>query len=309
METAVTSNSAANPRVLAIVVTFNAMRWADRCFGSLLSSSLRPDVLAVDNGSDDGTCEYLAAEFPEVEVLGNPENLGFGAANNLGLGKAVEEDYDFVYLMNQDAWVEKDTLNLLVRAHRPEFGVLSPLQLSASGVPDANFYKKCGRSLERAGFGLEPQHGRSSEGTVQDIVELPFVMAAHWLVSREALLTVGGFSPAFRQYGEDDNFIDRLHWHGFSCGVVPEAKAVHDRGGRPLPKSARMRLKCVAPVVRLSDPGRCLPLYRVLAPLELMAMSVKNLSSYPLKRLPELLRRYPELKRLRELSKSAGAFL
>ena len=134
-------------------------------------------------------------------------------------------------------------------------------------------------------------------------------MAAHWLVSREALLTVGGFSPAFRQYGEDDNFIDRLHWHGLSCGVVPEAKAVHDRGGRPLPKSARMRLKCVAPVVRLSDPGRCLPLYRVLVPLELVAMSVKNLSSYPVMRLAVLLRGYPELIRVRDVWISGGAFL
>lgn len=309
METAVTFNSAANPRVLAIVVTFNAMRWADLCFGSLLSSSLRPDVLAVDNGSDDGTRGYLASAFPEVEVLGNPENLGFGAANNEGLRKALAGNYDFVYLMNQDAWVGKDTLKLLVGVHRPEFGVLSPLQLSAGGVPDANFYRKCGKSLERSGFCLGPGRGGSSEDTVPDVVEVPFVMAAHWLVSREALLAVGGFSPAFRQYGEDDNFIDRLHWHGFKCGVVPEAKAVHDRGGRPLPKSARMRLKCVAPVVRLSDPGRCLPLNRVLAPLQLVAMSVKNLSLYPLGQLPELLGRYPELENLRERSKSAGAFL
>ena len=80
-------------------------------------------------------------------------------------------------------------------------------------------------------------------------------MAAHWLVSRGALRKVGGFSPAFRQYGEDDNYIDRLHWHGFSCGVGPAASAVHDRSGRSLPKEGRMRLKCVAPVVKLSNAG------------------------------------------------------
>ena len=134
-------------------------------------------------------------------------------------------------------------------------------------------------------------------------------MAAHWLVSRGALRKVGGFSPAFRQYGEDDNYIDRLHWHGFSCGVVPAASAVHDRSGRSLPKEGRMRLKCVAPVVKLSNPGGCLPLRLLAGPLELAAMSVKNLSAYPLRQIPALLRRYPELIRLRAASKAEGAFL
>ena len=275
------------PRVLAVVVTYNAMRWADRCLGSLLRSSLKPAVLVVDNGSSDGTREHVRSAFPEVRLECRPENPGFGAANNIGLRMALEEGFDFVYLMNQDAWVEEDTLELLAAAHRPEFGVLSPVQNTAEGAPDANFQRWCGSSLRRAGA----QPGKTSMDAVPGIVEVPFVMAAHWLVSRGALRKVGGFSPAFRQYGEDDNYIDRLHWHGFSCGVVPAASAVHDRSGRSLPKEGRMRLKCVA------------------GPLELAAMSVKNLSAYPLRQIPALLRRYPELIRLRAASKAEGAFL
>lgn len=293
------------PRVLAVVVTYNAMRWADRCLGSLLRSSLKPAVLVVDNGSSDGTREHVRSAFPEVRLECRPENPGFGAANNIGLRMALEEGFDFVYLMNQDAWVEEDTLELLAAAHRPEFGVLSPVQNTAEGAPDANFQRWCGSSLRRAGA----QPGKTSMDAVPGIVEVPFVMAAHWLVSRGALRKVGGFSPAFRQYGEDDNYIDRLHWHGFSCGVVPAASAVHDRSGRSLPKEGRMRLKCVAPVVKISNPGCCLPLRLLAEPLELAAMSVKNLSAYPLGRIPALLRRYPELIRLRAASKAEGAFL
>ena len=293
------------PRVLAVVVTYNAMRWADRCLGSLLRSSLKPAVLVVDNGSSDGTREHVRSAFPEVRLECRPENPGFGAANNIGLRMALEEGFDFVYLMNQDAWVEEDTLELLAAAHRPEFGVLSPVQNTAEGAPDANFQRWCGSSLRRAGA----QPGKTSKDAVPGIVEVPFVMAAHWLVSRGALRKVGGFSPAFRQYGEDDNYIDRLHWHGFSCGVVPAASAVHDRSGRSLPKEGRMRLKCVAPVVKFSNPGGCLPLRLLAGPLELAAMSVKNLSAYPLRQIPALLRRYPELIRLRAASKAEGAFL
>ena len=293
------------PRVLAVVVTYNAMRWADRCLGSLLRSSLKPAVLVVDNGSSDGTREHVRSAFPEARLECRPENPGFGAANNIGLRMALEEGFDFVYLMNQDAWVEEDTLELLAAAHRPEFGVLSPVQNTAEGAPDANFQRWCGSSLRLAGV----QPGKTSPDAVPGIVEVPFVMAAHWLVSRGALRKVGGFSPAFRQYGEDDNYIDRLHWHGFSCGVVPAASAVHDRSGRSLPKEGRMRLKCVAPVVKLSNPGGCLPLRLLAGPLELAAMSVKNLSAYPLRQIPALLRRYPELIRLRAASKAEGAFL
>lgn len=293
------------PRVLAVVVTYNAMRWADRCLGSLLRSSLKPAVLVVDNGSSDGTREHVRSAFPEVRLECRPENPGFGAANNIGLRMAMEEGFDFVYLMNQDAWVEEDTLELLVAAHRPEFGVLSPVQNTAEGTPDANFQRWCGRSLRRAGA----QPGKTSPDAAPGIVEVPFVMAAHWLLSRGALRKAGGFSPAFRQYGEDDNYIDRLHWHGFSCGVVPAASAVHDRSGRSLPKEGRMRLKCVAPVVKISNPGCCLPLRLLAEPLELAAMSVKNMSAYPLGQIPALLRRYPELIRLRAASKAEGAFL
>lgn len=306
MEAVVTSRP---PRILAVVVTYDAMRWADRCLGSLLGSSLKPDILVIDNGSHDGTVEHLRACYPDVELVLRPENPGFGAANNIGLRRALEGGYDFVYLMNQDAWVGEDTLRLLVGAHRPEYGVLSPLQLSAAGVPDANFLRKCGGSLERAGVLLEAQPGKTSAAAVPEIVGVPFVMAAHWLVSREAIRRTGGFSPAFRQYGEDDNFIDRLHWHGMKCGVVPDAAAVHDRSDRKLSKEKRMRLKCVAPVVKLSDPGCRLALRLLLEPLELVAMSFKNMSLYPLGRLPQFLRRCPELIRLRAASKSEGAFL
>ncbi len=285
------------PRILAIVVTYNAMRWLDRCIGSLLCSSLKPDVLVVDNGSSDGTRERVVSGFPGVQLVCNDCNMGFGAANNVGLRKAVSGGYDFVYLMNQDAWVYTDTLGLLVAAHRRDFGVLSPVQNAADGNMDSRFRDKCGSFVA---------NGKTSSSSV---VEVPFVMAAHWLVSREALSRVGGFSPAFRQYGEDDNFIDRLHWHGLKCGVVPEAAAVHDRSGRVLPKDRRMRLKCVAPVVKLSNPGNCLPLRCILEPAELVAMSVKNLSLYPLGQLPQFLRRYPELTRLRKESMSEGAFL
>ncbi|MBO6238114.1 MAG: glycosyltransferase family 2 protein, partial [Bacteroidales bacterium] len=96
--------------ILVVIVTFNARKWVRKCLKSLEKSTLPADVLVVDNGSADGTLERIRAEFPGTRIIETGENLGFGAANNIGLRIALDEGYQFAYLLNQDAWLEKDTL-------------------------------------------------------------------------------------------------------------------------------------------------------------------------------------------------------
>lgn len=288
------------PKILVVIVTYNALKWVKKCLNSVEKSSLPADVLVIDNGSTDGTLPLIRTDFPRTRIIETGENVGFGAANNRGLRIAHDERYDFVYLLNQDAWLQKDTLEKLVAAYKPEWGVLSPMQLNAGGRRDKRFAKKCGKYIDAA---LGGYHRDSL------VVEVPFVMAAHWLVSREAIATVGGFSPAFRQYGEDDNWIDRLHFHGLHCGVVPAASAVHDRGGRRLPRDRKMQLKCIAAVVKVSDPNRSWRWMRIREVLELVGMGIKNLSAVPWRYLSEFNERLPELKELRDASMERGAFL
>lgn len=287
--------------VLAIVVTWNAMPWARKCLGSLEKSSPRPDVLVVDNGSTDGTVDFIRSEFPKVRIVESPGNIGFGAANNIGFRLAIDGGYDFVYLLNQDAWVEKDTIMKLKNAFsNKDYGILSPVQNDAKGRYDKAFRRKCGKYLKRA-------EGVSASAGL--VVEVPFVMAAHWMLSRRTLKTVGGFSPAFSQYGEDDNYIDRLHYFGLKCGIVPTSSAVHDRSDRKTSREKRMRLKCISRVVRLSNPSGPFFLRRMVVAPALLGMSVKNLSVIPFRFISEIRRRYPELKRLRSESRRKGAFL
>ena len=287
-------------KILVIVVTYNALKWVKKCIRSVEKSSLPADLLLIDNGSTDGTLDLVRKEFPDTRILETGENLGFGAANNLGLRIALDEGYGFAYLLNQDAWLERDTLEKLVAAHKAEWGILSPMQLDTHGRRDKRFQKKCGKLIDAA------QEGYHKDSLV---VEVPFVMAAHWLVSRKAIETVGGFSPAFKQYGEDDNWIDRLHYHGLHCGVVPAAKAVHDRGKRRVPREKKMELKCIATVVKVSDPNRSWHRMRIREVLELIGMGLKNFSAVPWHFIPELRARFPELKAFRDASKEKGAFL
>lgn len=215
-------------RLLVIVVTYNAMKWADRCLGSLKTSSVPSDVFVVDNGSTDGTQDYIKMKYPEIIFHQSSENLGFGKANNIGLQYALDNGCDYVYLLNQDAWVMPDTFEKMISAHNqnPEYGILSPIQMQANmNHVDKNFLQNFGyqgvASLEK----LFLAGGRG-------IVEVKMTMAAHWLISKECFNKVGGFSPAFPHYGEDNNYADRVIYHGFKNGIVLDAKGVHDRAQR-----------------------------------------------------------------------------
>lgn len=291
------------PEILTIVVTYNAMKWLDRCLGSLNESEVPTDVIVIDNGSVDGTCEYIEENYPDVRLVRSGENLGFGKANNVGFRYALEHQYRYVYLMNQDAWVYKDTFTVLTSAMNSDssIGILSPMQMTASGDrPDMRFEKKCPAEA------LEDMSGPMTSGKVYDT---KFVMAAHWMISRECLQKVGGFSPAFPHYGEDDNFIHRARLKGYRVCVHSGAKAVHDREMRPQSKEASMRLKCVASVVKVSNPLNCLLFRLLFQPIELILISLRYRSWSVFRYMFTLIGSYRRLIRIRRESYVDGAFL
>ena len=284
-----------NSEILVVIVTFNGMRWLERCIGSVRASTVPADIIAIDNGSTDGSIEWLRKHG--VEVVCNSSNVGFGAANNIGMLRAVEEGYSYVYLLNQDAWVLPDTFSKLIGAFEcGPYGILSPVQYDAGGKKmDKQFSKRCRRFIRR------------HKG--EKVVEVPFVMAAHWMISRGCLMKVGGFSPAFTQYGEDDNYINRARWFGWRVGVVPEAGAIHDRADRPNSPERRMFLKCNASVIHVSDPEGGVLLRLLGEPLRLVGIGCLHFDGAPFRFIGKLMGRYRELLRYRRQSRRPGAFL
>lgn len=216
--------------LLVVIVTYNAMKWIERCLGSILTSTVPADIFIVDNGSTDGTQEHIQNNYPAVNFIQSQTNLGFGKANNIGLQHAVDKGYEYVYLLNQDAWVEPDTFEILIDLNKkkPEYGILSPIQIQGNGRKmDNNFLKNIASRTKESSL-MEDLYFSA----VKEIYEVDDVMAAHWLISRDCLLATGGFSPAFRHYGEDDNYVDRAIYHGYKAGIVPSTRAVHDRETR-----------------------------------------------------------------------------
>lgn len=229
------------------------MQWAKRCFDSLKASSIANDVFVVDNGSSDGTQDYIKNNYPTVIFKQSETNLGFGKANNIGLQYALDNHYDYVYLLNQDAWIMPDTFEKLVKVQRenPVFGILSPIQLQGN---EKNFDKNFRNlALYRPLNDVFPIDDLYFDD-LKDVYEVNFVMAAHWFISIDCLKKVGGFSPTFRHYGEDDNYIQRAKYYNFKIGVVPNANAIHDRADRVISKKQQMYFDYKQWLVKMSNP-------------------------------------------------------
>lgn len=297
-----------NPRVLVVVVTHNGMHWLRRCLSSVMPGAKTPDsapevdVYVWDNASTDGSADFVAENYPQAVLVRSRENLGFSIPNNKGFEYAVREGYDYAYLLNQDAWIEPGALDLLMasaRAH-PEYGVLSPLQMTDGYKElDRQFARLLPADTKSASF----VPGKALDRDGEDVVEVRRVMAAHWLVPVQVVEKIGPFEEElFPLYGQDDEWCRRLHFFGLKAGVVPEARAVHDRQWREEPlERVVYRNYYTGSLVRLCDVSR--PLFEnfLFILLFTLVKAVKYRSTLPFKYFRQIFRDLPRVRKLRSL--------
>ena len=284
-------------KILVVIVSYNGSRWIPACADGLRRCGLPVDLYVYDNASTDGSAEAWEEAWPGATLVRSRANDGFTAANNAGFRHALAGDYDAVYLLNQDAWFGPDTLAKLAAAmeRHPEYALLSPMQQAADGAPDANFRRD-----------VLPRAGAEQDG----ICEVPRVMAAHWLVSRKALETVGLFEPLLPLYGQDDNWCDRALYHGFRIGFLPDAPAVHDRAERREPKERIIyRNYYMGSLVRLLDIRRPLWRQRLYVLLFTFVKTFKYASFRPVKHYCSLLKQMRDIRAARACTCQTQAYV
>jgi N-acetylglucosaminyl-diphospho-decaprenol L-rhamnosyltransferase len=221
------------PNIYVVIVTYNGAQWVTPCFSSLRASTILVNTIVVDNGSTDDTLARIESDYPEVTVIRTGKNLGFGKANNVGMELAYQRGADYVFLLNQDAWIDPDAVEKIVaiQARHPEYGIISPMHLNGAG-DGLDYSFSCYIAPNKC-------HDLYSDiylGRTRELYDVDFVNAAAWMLTRECVEKVGGFSPAFFHYGEDDNYTQRLRFHKLKLGVVPASRIYHDREQRKVSK-------------------------------------------------------------------------
>lgn len=288
-------------RVLVIIVTYNGEKWIERCLTSV-DPDKGIDGIVIDNGSTDETLSIIRQKFPYVRIIETGKNLWFGPANNIGLRHAIKENYDYVYLLNQDAWIKPSDLITLININEknPEYGIISGVQVYDGGEiidPDFNY------ALSKELIDDSVLNNNLKEIYFTD----KLMPAAHWLVKTEVIKKIGGFSPAFIHYGEDDNLFLRNQYWGYKAGIVPSIKVVHDREQRDKGKSYRLKLFNGGLRNFLSNPyPNQFSLFRFS---KSVIRNVKKTPKESLKILWSVFSDYPQIKKAQKESRKEGAFL
>jgi GT2 family glycosyltransferase len=214
--------------IYTIVVTHNGGAWISKCLNSIEASDTPVNVIVIDNNSEDDTVNIIERDFIKIQLIRSPVNLGFGKANNIGIKIAIENNADYIFLLNQDAWVESNTIKDLVNISslHPEYGILSPFHISGNQKTIDSLFSTyitqegCNNLMSDIFF---------NKGRLLDVYETNFVNAAFWLITRNCINSIGGFDPIFHVYGEDDDYINRVKFHNFKIGICPNLIGYHDR--------------------------------------------------------------------------------
>ena len=213
-------------KIYCVIVTYNGMSWIDWCLQGLQSSTTAITPVIVDNGSTDGTLTHIEQHYPHCVLLAQAQNLGFGQANNIGIRYALDHEASHVLLLNQDATIQPDTLEKLLACDDGQH-LLTPVHLNGKGNQIDHLFHA--RTL----LGSAQQNGIVEDfilrGTAKSYYEVAYANAACWLLPISVIEQIGGFNPIFTQYGEDDNYIQRVHYHHLGVRLVPNASIYHDR--------------------------------------------------------------------------------
>lgn len=220
---------------LAIIVTYNAMPWLHKCIGSVLRSAVPADIMVLDNESTDDTVATVRRDYPQVILLDNHANLGFGRANNIGMNYALQHDYHAVLLLNQDAWIDPDVIGRMAEAlqRHPDLGIVSPIHLTGRG------------DKVEHGFSVYSSVTDLSQQPSGDVVTVPFIDAAIWYMPVSVFSHVGLFAQLFYHYGEDKDLANRMCYHRYRIGFVPGVYGYHDREARRVTQAGFIRAEKV----------------------------------------------------------------
>ncbi|MGA2008941.1 MAG: glycosyltransferase family 2 protein [Solirubrobacteraceae bacterium] len=205
-------------RTSVVIPNWNGRRWLEPCLAALAAQDLAAaEVIVVDNGSTDGSREYLRDRHPEVRVLALATNTGFAHAANAGMAAAQAE---FVALINTDVELAPDWLRRTAQAlhDHPRAASVACKMLS---LEHPELVYDAGDILRRDG--VCEQRGRSGadDGRYDEAGEIFGACAGAALYRRAVVRAIGGFDERYFAYLEDVDLALRLRLAGWGCRYEP----------------------------------------------------------------------------------------
>ncbi|MBL7200616.1 MAG: glycosyltransferase family 2 protein [Anaerolineae bacterium] len=210
-------------RASIVIVSWNGRRLLERCLPTVLSQSYSEfEVVLLDNGSTDGSAEWVEAHYPSLRLIRRDRNLGFARANNQAIQAARGR---YVATLNNDAEPDPDWLDEMVSAleSSPTVGMCASRMVRAD---DPSIVDSCGIEVDRAGIGWN-RRGGEVDRPEEEPYEVFGPCAGAALYRRAMLDQVGMFDADFFAGYEDIDLAWRAGRMGWRCLYVPSARVVH----------------------------------------------------------------------------------
>lgn len=192
-----------------ILVTFNSAH----CISKLKFLNEMPEVIFVDNASDDDTCQLVATELPNAKIIVNKENKGFGAANNLALNQVVTP---FALLLNPDCITSKAEIEKLLHAAStfPDAAIIAPHLNRKDGSTEVSYRWPDTHWIS---------HGPQAKGPCC----VGFACGAALLLNMQVMREIGFFDETFFLYYEDEDLCQRVFDRKKQIILIPDAQVTH----------------------------------------------------------------------------------
>lgn len=218
------------PKVVIVVLNWNGRENTHECLNSLIRIDYKNyEIIVVDNDSTDGSQKFLKNNFPEIALIENKRNLGFGGGLNVGIREAIKRISDYVLCLNNDVVVDKNILNELVKIGElgTKIGGLCPMEYDYY-QPDRII---CAGGIIRFVKGKLFGYGKLDRGQFNKVMTTGLLSGPAMMIKIQAILDVGFFDTSYFYGPEDKDIALRLMKGGYRLMFAPAAKVWHKKRG------------------------------------------------------------------------------
>lgn len=215
-------------KIAILILNFNGKKLLKNCIRSLMKIvSKEVDIYVIDNGSRDGSIQYVLEHFPSVTIFSLGCNLGFSRAYNLAVRTL---NYPYIVLLNNDTVVSDEWLGNLFRAIQED-----PLTAAAGSkillLDNKNILNHAGAKITSIGGGYDIGLFDKDQKKYDKRYPVGAVCGASMMIKRDIFVKIGGFDEAFFSYFEDTDYCWRCLMYGYSILYVPRSVIYHEFGG------------------------------------------------------------------------------
>ena len=215
------------PRLSIVIVTYNSTTHIAGCLASLIEHPpiIDHEILVVDNASTDGTVAAIRQRWSGVRVIETGRNLGFAAANNLGIRQSFSP---LILLLNPDTVVPAGAIDAVIAVidRRTDVGIAGPKLVDANGRAELSWGHMISPWAELRQQLVTPW----AESLTRREREVDWVSGACMLVRREAAEAAGLMDERYFMYVEDVDFCAQVRRHGWKVLFTPAGQVIHLRG-------------------------------------------------------------------------------